>query len=109
MTIAFNSSLLMAKSASVLAYSICRSRSNTCKSVTPLVGGAEVSIEVAEVEDSSMEVVLEVEDDDFAMEAESEEAESEVKLGRVGLSERGGSVSEDTFRSFLVGPACSPS
>ena len=53
-------------------------------SVISLVGGAEVSIEMAEAEDSSMEGVLAgdfsqtelaAEDDDFAMEVESEEVE----------------------------------
>jgi len=59
---AFYSSALMAKSVSVLAHSIskfrCHSRSNTCMSVISLVGSAEVSIEMAEAEDSSMEVAL---------------------------------------------------
>jgi hypothetical protein len=89
----------------------CRSRSNICESVIPLVVGAEVSIGAAETEDSSMEVVpardfspteLVAEDYDFAMEAESEEAESEVKLQRVELLERDDSVAFGPSWSFGV-------
>jgi hypothetical protein len=43
------------------------------------------------------------------MEVESEEVESEVKLRRVGLSERDSSVAKDAFRSLLVYPVGSPS
>jgi hypothetical protein len=77
-----------------------RCHSNTCESVT-------TDTLLVDVEFSPTE--LAAEDDDFAMEVESEEVESEVKLGRIGLSESDGSAAEDAFRSFLVDPACGPS
>jgi len=97
-----------------------RSRSNTSILVIPLVGGGGISIEVAEVEGSSMEVVpagdfstteLAAENDDFAMKAESEEveAESESESEKVESEVKLGRLAEDALRSFLVDPASSPS
>ena len=100
---AFNSSLLMAISTSEWTSSISeyRFRSHSDNSTefqsTPLV---DVDFPLSELVAVNNHLV---------MKAGSEKVESEVKLGRVGLSESDGSVAEDVFRSFLLDPACSPS
>ena len=108
MTIAFNSSLLFLNVVAVIAPTLAYHSTGWW---------AEISIEVAEAEDSSMEVApagdfspteLAAEGDDFAMEVESDEVESEVKFQGVELSEKDDSVVEGAF-CFLVDSACGPS